>query len=435
MGVYLSTPKTEKASEDGENDKLRYGLSSMQGWRTTMEDAPCVMLQNYCLFNGAYKIFFFSIACQHAAHLDLDKSTSFFGVYDGHGGKAVAKFCAKYLHLQVLKHEAYLAGDLGTSLQKTFLRMDEMMRGQRGWRELAVLGDNIEKLSGMLEGFIWSPRTEHNAHSDDWVLEEGPHSDFTGPNSGCTACVAVIRGKQLIVANAGDSRCVISRKGRAHNLSKDHKPDLEVERERIHKAGGFIQVGRVNGSLNLARAIGDMEFKQNKSLPAEKQIVTADPDITSVELCEDDEFLVIACDGIWDCMSSQQLVDFIGAQLKTENKLSVVCEKVFDRCLAPASGGEGCDNMTMILIQFKSFSSPDESLAQSSNVDKSSAQASSGDESLAKACNGDRSSVQASADKNSAQESNSGKSSAQPSPADNSLIQPSKADNSLAESK
>jgi hypothetical protein len=39
MGVYLSTPKTEKLSEDGGNDKLKFGLSSMQGWRATMEDA------------------------------------------------------------------------------------------------------------------------------------------------------------------------------------------------------------------------------------------------------------------------------------------------------------------------------------------------------------------------------------------------------------
>lgn len=329
MGIYLSTPKTEKASEDGENGMLRFGLSSMQGWRASMEDA-------------------------HAAHPYLDESTSYFGVYDGHGGKAVSKFCAKFLHQQVLRHEAYLAGDIATSLQKSFLRMDEMMRGQRGWRELAVLGDKMEKLSGMLEGFIWSPRSsEANERADEWAFEEGPHSDFSGPNCGSTACAAVIRGNKLVVANAGDSRCVLSRKGQAHNLSKDHKPDLEVEKDRILKAGGFIQVGRVNGSLNLARAIGDMEFKQNKYLPAEKQVVTADPDVTSVELCKDDEFLVIACDGIWDCMSSQQLVDFIHGQLKTENKLSVVCEKVFDRCLAPTAGGEGCDNMTMILIQFK----------------------------------------------------------------------------------
>ncbi|KAH9715885.1 putative protein phosphatase 2C 60 [Citrus sinensis] len=231
MGVYLSTPKTEKFSEDGQNENVRYGLSSMQGWRATMEDA-------------------------HAAYPDLDSSTSFFGVYDGHGGKAVAKFCAKYLHQQVLKHEAYSAGDLVTSAQKAFLRMDEMMRGQRGWRELAILGDKMDKFSGMIEGFIWSPKGgEANDHFDDWTSEEGPHSDFHGPTSGSTACVAIIRDKQLVVANAGDSRCVLSRKGQALNLSKDHKPDLEVEKDRILKAGGFIQVGRVNGSLNLARAI------------------------------------------------------------------------------------------------------------------------------------------------------------------------------------
>ncbi|XP_042486433.1 probable protein phosphatase 2C 60 [Macadamia integrifolia] len=330
MGIYLSTPKTEKFSTDGENERLRYGLSSMQGWRATMEDA-------------------------HAAYPDLDASTSFFGVYDGHGGKVVAKFCAKYLHHQVLKNEAYSAGDLGTSVQKAFFRMDEMMRGQRGWRELAVLGDKMNKFTGMIEGLIWSPRSgEVHEQLDDWAFEEGPHSDFSGPTSGSTACVAIIRNNQLLVANAGDSRCVISRKGQAYNLSRDHKPDLEVEKERILKAGGFIHAGRVNGSLNLARAIGDMEFKQNKYLPAEKQIVTANPDINTVELCGDDDFIVLACDGIWDCMSSQQLVDFVHEQLKIESKLSVVCERVLDRCLAPSTaGGEGCDNMTMILVQFK----------------------------------------------------------------------------------
>ncbi|KAL7150670.1 hypothetical protein ABFS83_05G129800 [Erythranthe nasuta] len=330
MGIYLSTPKTEKFSEDGENNRLSFGLSSMQGWRASMEDA-------------------------HAALPNLDNSTSFFGVYDGHGGKVVAKFCAKYLHEQVIKNEAYSTGDIGTSVQKAFFRIDEMMLGQRGWRELAILGDKMNKFSGMIEGLIWSPRSgQKNIQADNWAFEEGPHSDFSGPTSGCTACVAIIRENQLVVANAGDSRCIISRNGQAYNLSMDHKPDLEVERERILKAGGFIHAGRVNGSLNLSRAIGDMEFKQNKILPAEKQIVTADPDINIVELCDDDEFIVLACDGIWDCMSSQQLVDFVREQLKRETKLSLVCEKVLDRCLAPTTArGEGCDNMTMILVQFK----------------------------------------------------------------------------------
>lgn len=132
-------------------------------------------------------------------------------------GKVVAKFCAKYLHPQVLKSEASSAGDLGVSVQKAFLRyivyfdslmfisscivdtavsrfigsflvavkwnnfqyfflscrMDEMMRGQRGWRELAVLGDKINKFTGMIEGLIWSPRgSDSNDHEDNWAFEE-----------------------------------------------------------------------------------------------------------------------------------------------------------------------------------------------------------------------------------------------------------------------
>ncbi|XP_028081614.1 probable protein phosphatase 2C 60 isoform X3 [Camellia sinensis] len=313
MGVYLSTPKTEKVSEDCETDRLRYGLSSMQGWRSSMEDA-------------------------HAAHLDLDTSTSFFGVYDGHGAGA---------HYNQSKHTR--GGREGI-----IHLMDEMMCGQRGWRELAILGDKIEQTSDMVEGLIESPKSgEANGHVDDWPSEEGPHSDFHGPHYGSTACVAIIRNNQLLVANAGDSRCVISRKGQAYNLTRDHKPNLEAENERILKAGGSVQFGRVNGNLNLARAIGDMELKQNKSLPAENQILTANPDVNTVELCDDDEFIVLACDGIWDCMSSQEVVDFVREQLKTETKLSVLCERVFDRCIAPLAGGNGCDNMTMILVQFK----------------------------------------------------------------------------------
>ncbi|KAE8656640.1 putative protein phosphatase 2C 58 [Hibiscus syriacus] len=223
--------------------------------------------------------------------------------------------------------------------------MDEMMLGQRGWRELAILGDKIDKFTGMIEGLIWSPKgIDGIDQADDWAFEEGPHSDFSGPTSGSTACVAVIRNNQLLVANAGDSRCVISR---AYNLSREHKPDLEGEKERILKVGGFIHAGRVNGSLNLSRAIGNL-------LPC---LIS----INTVELCDDDEFLVLACDGIWDCMSSQMLVDFIHEQLHSyellamqESKLSVICERVLDRCLAPSTAnGEGCDNMTMILVQFK----------------------------------------------------------------------------------
>lgn len=80
-------------------------------------------------------------------------------------------------------------------------------------------------------------------------------------------------------------------------MSNDHKPTLETEKARITAAGGFVDFGRVNGNLALSRAIGDFEFKKSADLPPESQIVTAFPDIEVHQLTEDDEFLVIACDG------------------------------------------------------------------------------------------------------------------------------------------
>ena len=70
-----------------------------------------------------------------------------------------------------------------------------------------------------------------------------------------------MRGKELIVANAGDSRCVLCRGGQAIDMSFDHKPESPIEQERITKAGGHITIdGRVNGGLNLSRAIGKNEL-------------------------------------------------------------------------------------------------------------------------------------------------------------------------------
>ena len=103
-------------------------------------------------------------------------------------------------------------------------------------------------------------------------------------------------------------------KGRAKPLSYDHKPQNEGktvitapppagtdnyagEKARIQAAGGFVDFGRVNGNLALSRAIGDFEFKKSADLSPEQQIVTAFPDVIGHDVAEDDEFLVIACDG------------------------------------------------------------------------------------------------------------------------------------------
>lgn len=70
-----------------------------------------------------------------------------------------------------------------------------------------------------------------------------------------------------------------------------------VEKNRITAAGGFVDFGRVNGNLALSRAIGDFEFKKSAELAPEAQIVTAYPDVEVHDITDDDEFLVIACDG------------------------------------------------------------------------------------------------------------------------------------------
>jgi serine/threonine protein phosphatase PrpC len=62
---------------------------------------------------------------------------------------------------------------------------------------------------------------------------------------------------------------------------------------------------RVNGNLNLSRAIGDLKYKSNEHLPAAAQIISAEPDVTETSLSPNDYFLVLACDGVWDVMSNQ----------------------------------------------------------------------------------------------------------------------------------
>ena len=121
----------------------------------------------------------------------------------------------------------------------------------------------------------------------------------------------------------------------------------------------------------MSRAIGDFEFKQNYGLEPEKQIVTADPDIEIHRIDGEEEFLVLACDGksivrlarstsahlplltgIWDCLSSQQVIDFIRRALANGDALTKICEDLMVKCLAPDSelGGIGCDNMTVVIV-------------------------------------------------------------------------------------
>lgn len=156
-------------------------------------------------------------------------------------------------------------------------------------------------------------------------MVEGP-----GQSSGCTAVVALLVGRELFVANAGDSRCVLCRNGKTVEMSFDHKPEDEEESTRIIKAGGRVTMdGRVNGGLNLSRAIGDHAYKLNKDLKPEEQMISAMPDVKRITLEDDDEFMVLACDGIWNFMTSEEVVEFVRKRLaEKKGNLSSICEEV-----------------------------------------------------------------------------------------------------------
>ncbi|XP_026149996.1 protein phosphatase 1G isoform X2 [Mastacembelus armatus] len=208
--------------------------------------------------------------------------------------------------------------------------------------------------------------SEEEEEEDEMCLPGMDGKEEPGSDSGTTAVVALIRGKQLIVANAGDSRCVVSERGKAVDMSYDHKPEDEVELARIKNAGGKVTMdGRVNGGLNLSRAIGDHFYKRNKILPPEEQMISAMPDVKVLTLNEDHDFMVIACDGIWNVLSSQEVVDFISERIKPDESgkarpLSSIVEELLDHCLAPNTCGDGtgCDNMTCIIVTFQPHPSP-----------------------------------------------------------------------------
>lgn len=181
-------------------------------------------------------------------------------------------------------------------------------------------------------------------------------STRAGFDSGSTACVAFVLEKHIIVANVGDTRSVLCRSKQAIDLSADHKPEDDLEKERIVAAGGNVSSdGRVNGGLNLSRAFGDHFYKQESKLPLSSQQIVAVPDITITQRDpENDDFLIVACDGIWNSLTSQQVCDFVLERINRIGLKEIVAE-ICDHCCANDTGGDGtgCDNETIILIDLK----------------------------------------------------------------------------------
>jgi len=139
----------------------------------------------------------------------------------------------------------------------------------------------------------------------------------------------------LYTANAGDARAVLCRQGRAVRLTYDHKGNDKKEVRRIQEAGGFVLNNRVNGVLAVTRSLGDS---------AMKDFVVGTPYTTEVEISDDDEFLIIACDGLWDVVEDQAAVDLIKEAKVAQDAANILLKHALDNF--------SHDNVTVLVVKF-----------------------------------------------------------------------------------
>ncbi|KAK9875420.1 hypothetical protein WA026_007813 [Henosepilachna vigintioctopunctata] len=284
MGAFLDKPMTEKFLESGEGNGLKYGVASMQGWRIEMEDAHMAKTQ---LGEGELK------------------DWSYFAVFDGHAGAGVSKHCAAHLLEAIMATEEFQE-DTKKGIHNGFLELDNQMR-------------SLPELSS----------------GED--------------RSGTTAVCAFVSPRLIYIANCGDSRAVLCRQGEPVFSTQDHKPALPSEQDRIVKAGGTVMISRVNGSLAVSRALGDYDYKNVEGRGPCEQLVSPEPDIFVRDRDDKaDEFLILACDGVWDVMTNEELCQYIHSRLLVTGNLSEVTSQVIDTCLYRGSR----DNMSIVLVIF-----------------------------------------------------------------------------------
>ncbi|XP_075098412.1 putative protein phosphatase 2C 27 isoform X1 [Nicotiana tabacum] len=273
---------------------LRSGEWSDIGGRLDMEDT------HICIADLA-KNFGHSI-------LGEEEAISFYGVFDGHGGKGAAIFVRDFLP-RIIVEDADFPLKLEKVVSKSFLETDAAFA---------------------------------KSCSVDSAL-----------SSGTTALTAMIFGRSLLVANAGDCRAVLSRGGLAIEMSKDHRPCCVSERTRVESLGGFVDDGYLNGQLGVTRALGDWHIKGLKEVEKSGPL-SAEPELKLLTLTKEDEFLIIGSDGIWDVFRSQNAVDFARRRLQEHNNVKLCCKEIVDE----ANKRGAIDNLTVVMVCFHSEPPP-----------------------------------------------------------------------------
>lgn len=407
MGSYTSKlPVTEKHLKELECAVFRVGLGEMQGWRGNMEDASLIhiaknhtvqvqsneddLLDTTSSSDDSSEVSSTLIlkeikqinqTTKREIKKEIKKkcpenNISIIGVFDGHGGSFVSRFVAenfmtvfnhawvksykKQLNCKGINSKQLISNSiteivdfeqlntitlekLEQILIQTFLDFDELLLT----RECEILVHDYRTFKRddlILKGI---PKILSDDYNNSYRKETFAHY------MGTTANVVCLYDNYIVVANVGDSMSVLFTEGKAVTLNTEHKTSTPGEEERVIRSGLTIHNNRVDGKLNLTRAIGDLQFKNKKLRPYE-QAVTAYPEFTTYELTEDSEFLVSACDGIWDCVDPQKLCEFISKELKKGISTSKIIAMIEDMVISKTNNSPiGTDNMTCLILQFK----------------------------------------------------------------------------------
>ncbi|CAA6655479.1 unnamed protein product [Spirodela intermedia] len=273
-----------------------FGFVSLSGRSREMEDAVSLH------------------PCFYSPGDDCSSPLHFFAVFDGHGGSHVSALCKERMHVFLAEELQKASSNFGESQITVDVFTEATMRTFRRMDELA--------LASCACGSVGEPSCGCD------------QAGFSSQIVGSTAVVAVVDRHRVFIANCGDSRAVLSRGGRAAPLSSDHKPDRPDEMARIEAAGGrviYVNGARVLGILAMSRAIGDKYLKP---------IVISDPEIRVRERTPEDEFLIIASDGMWDVLSNDLACDIVRRCLRDERRQGPAEDLRTDRCDGGAAAAE-----------------------------------------------------------------------------------------------
>eukprot|EP01089_Gocevia_fonbrunei_P000518 TRINITY_DN10536_c0_g1_i2.p1 TRINITY_DN10536_c0_g1~~TRINITY_DN10536_c0_g1_i2.p1 ORF type:complete len:542 (-),score=74.87 TRINITY_DN10536_c0_g1_i2:84-1496(-) len=323
------------AAKSGHFLKTESGFESLQGRRPYMEDT----FVNFDKLPSKNEDIETQLALEKGIPTDMslqfpNPHISFYGVYDGHSGRIAADLCAAQLH-------NYIFGE-------------NQLCAEGKFKQALISGiTNCDKM------ILQQAQMDNNESEDDQSTSTDSRPKLVRSNKaikkskvGGSCCViATIIGQKLYVANLGDCEVLLARKRENFQESYDpivlstlHKVSDPKEKERIEKSGGQLLYGRLYGDVAVSRSFGDLEYKKPKST---EDLISAEPAIKSVRLRSDtDDFLILACDGLWDKLTYQDAVD-LAAKWKQEGKsVGEVAKLLADEAIARHSK----DNVTVVVV-------------------------------------------------------------------------------------